>query len=226
MRSVGKTTILEQLIYGSVTQSTEFYPTIEDIYVSNIETERGTKEKLCFYDTAGLLAPAVESSPSTGYQSLPKHYMAFADGYVLVYDICKPESLSVLIHLHKDIEKNKDKKDVSYLVSCLIFLYQILSTNVLLIIINNYFQAVIIVLGNKTGQPDPKLQENTITKANNWCRLEKLRHFEVTAMERYSLYEPFIFLSTKLNPAPTKSSFPQIPALTKLTQKGAARTDS
>lgn len=221
MKSVGKTAILEQLIYGSVAATTEFYPTIEDIYVSNIETDRGTKEKLCFYDTAGLLAPAVESSPSTGYQSLPKHYMAFADGYVLVYDVCKPESLSVLIHLHKDIEKNKDKKEVGFYLYYFRYFYVGRLLNVFICL-----QAVIIVLGNKTGQPNPKLQENTITKASNWCRLEKLKHYEVTAMERYSLYDPFVFLSTKLNPAPTKSSFPQIPALTKLTQKGGARTDS
>lgn len=85
---------------------------------------------------------------------------------------------------------------------------------------------MIIVLGNRTGQPDPKLQENTVTKASNWCTREKLKHFEVNAMERSSLYEGFIFLSTKLNPAPTKSSFPQLPTLTKLTQKGIIRTDS
>lgn len=117
MKSVGKTAILEQLIYGNVTATTEFYPTIEDIYVSNVETDRGTKEKFCFYDTAGLLAPSIENSPSSGYQSLPKHYMAFADGYVLVYDVRKPESLSVLMSLHKDIERSKEKKEVSSAVN-------------------------------------------------------------------------------------------------------------
>lgn len=57
MKGVGKTAILEQLIYGNVTLKTHFYPTIEDIYVANIETDRGTKERVCFYDTAGLEPP-------------------------------------------------------------------------------------------------------------------------------------------------------------------------
>jgi NF-kappa-B inhibitor-interacting Ras-like protein len=214
MKGVGKTAILEQLIVGNVQRSTEFSPTIEDIYAANIETDRGTKEKLYFYDTAGSLPPSVEGSPISNFQGIPKHYMAFADGYVLVYDTRKPESLNLLMLLQKDIERSKEKKEVSAMT---IFIPPLLSS------VN--FQTTIVILGNTTGPPDPGLQENTVTKASNWCTREKLRHFEVCAMERTSLYEAFIHLSTKLNPAPTKSSFPQLPALTKLTQKGI-RADS
>lgn len=57
MKGVGKTAILEQLIYGNVNLKSSFYSTIEDIYVANIETDRGTKERVCFYDTAGLEPP-------------------------------------------------------------------------------------------------------------------------------------------------------------------------
>lgn len=57
MKGVGKTAVLEQLIYGNVNSKSIFYPTIEDIYVANIETERGTKERVCIYDTAGLEPP-------------------------------------------------------------------------------------------------------------------------------------------------------------------------
>lgn len=57
MKGVGKTAVLEQLIYGNVNLKSSFYPTIEDIYVANIETDRGTKERVCFYDTAGLEPP-------------------------------------------------------------------------------------------------------------------------------------------------------------------------
>lgn len=57
MKGVGKTAILEQLIYGNVNLKSSFYATIEDIYVANIETDRGTKERVCFYDTAGLEPP-------------------------------------------------------------------------------------------------------------------------------------------------------------------------
>ncbi|CAB4068131.1 TADA2A [Lepeophtheirus salmonis] len=44
----GKTSILEQAIYGNVGP---FPSTIEDIYVANVECDRGSKETIRFYDT-------------------------------------------------------------------------------------------------------------------------------------------------------------------------------
>lgn len=119
---------------------------------------------------------------STNNQQLARHYLGFADGYVLVYDTAKPESLDVLIPLKKDIEKNKDKKEI-----------------------------VIIVIGNRT-KPDSEQQvlENTPSKASNWCAREKLRHFEVNVMDRPSLYEAFVHLSSRLNPPQNKSTFSQL----------------
>lgn len=81
------------------------------------------------------------------------------------------------------------------------------------------FQVVMLVIGNRTGPDDINSLENTCSKASNWCAREKIRHFEVTAMDRVSLYEPFIFMTTKLNPAPNKTAFPQLSTLSKLTQK-------
>ncbi|XP_015596011.1 NF-kappa-B inhibitor-interacting Ras-like protein [Cephus cinctus] len=178
MKGVGKTALLEQLIYGNVNSTTEIHPTIEDIYVANIETDRGTKEKVRFYDTAGL--EPLQSN--TNNQQLARHYLGFADGYVLVYDTAKPESLDVLFPLKKDIDKNKDKKEI-----------------------------VVIVIGNRT-KTDTELYnlENTASKAANWCTREKLRHYEVNVMDRPSLYEAFIHLSSRLNPPPNKSTFPQL----------------
>lgn len=77
MKGVGKTAILEQLIYGNVTPDTvmpfanvipafsthsqtpllnqqEFYSTIEDTYVASVDTGRGIRDILRIYDTAGL----------------------------------------------------------------------------------------------------------------------------------------------------------------------------
>lgn len=82
----------------------EVHPTIEDIYVAHVETERGTREKVRFYDTAGL-------DPNN--PELPRHYLVLADGYVLVYDTDRPESFNFVITLKKDIDKNRDKKEVS-----------------------------------------------------------------------------------------------------------------
>lgn len=40
--------------------------------------------------------------------------MVIADGYILVYDTEKTDSLDVLVSLKKDIDKNKDKKEVGF----------------------------------------------------------------------------------------------------------------
>ncbi|CAL1677829.1 unnamed protein product [Lasius platythorax] len=178
MKGVGKTALLEQLIYGNIDAKMEIHPTIEDIYVANIETDRGTKEKVRFYDTAGL--ESLQSNVNN--QQLPRHYLGFADGYVLVYDTGKPESLDVLFPLKKDIDKNKDKKEI-----------------------------IVIVIGNRT-KTDAVLNnlENTASKATNWCTREKIKHYEVNVMDRSSLFEAFIYLSSKLNPPANKSTFSQL----------------
>ncbi|XP_070159488.1 NF-kappa-B inhibitor-interacting Ras-like protein [Polyergus mexicanus] len=178
MKGVGKTALLEQLIHGNIDAKTEIHPTIEDIYVANIETDRGTKEKVRFYDTAGL--ESLQSNVNN--QQLPRHYLGFADGYVLVYDTGKPESLDVLFPLKKDIDKNKDKKEI-----------------------------IVIVIGNRT-KTDAVLNnlENTASKATNWCTREKVKHYEVDVMDRSSLFEAFVHLSSKLNPPANKSTFSQL----------------
>ncbi|XP_072164603.1 NF-kappa-B inhibitor-interacting Ras-like protein 2 [Diadema setosum] len=104
---VGKTAILEQVIYGShrVGQD-QIFPTIEDIYVANVETSRGTRERVRFYDTKGLTPTSPE---------LSKHYYSLADGYLLVYSITSSESFKQLEQIKKEIDKlrEKDKKEVS-----------------------------------------------------------------------------------------------------------------
>ena len=48
----------------------------------------------------------------TANQVLQRHYLGFAEGFVMVYDTTRPESLDVLMYLKKDIDRNKDKKEV------------------------------------------------------------------------------------------------------------------
>jgi NF-kappa-B inhibitor-interacting Ras-like protein len=141
----------------------------------NIETDKGVKEKIRFYDTAGL-----EPLQNTNNQQLARHYLGFADGYILMYDIGKLESLDLLLCLKKDIEKYKDKKEI-----------------------------IIIVIGNRIMFDIEQYTEN-ISKATNWCTQEKLKHFEVNVMHRPSLYEAFIHLSSRLNPPTNKSTFSQL----------------
>lgn len=134
-----------------------------------------------FYDTAGIDQLQTSTAHGTTSQQLPRHYLALADGYVLVYDTEKPDSLDVLVSLKRDIEKNKDKKELT-----------------------------LVVIGNRTRESDNKDFESTSSKAANWCSREKIRHFTASAMIRNSLYEPFIYLTSKLNPPPSKSTFSQL----------------
>ncbi|XP_066249243.1 NF-kappa-B inhibitor-interacting Ras-like protein [Euwallacea similis] len=181
MKGVGKTAILEQVIYGNITPQSELHPTIEDIYVANIESDKGAREKIRFYDTAGMESSQTATANGTATQQLLRHYLVLADGYILVYDTEKPNSLDVLHCIKKDIDKNKDKKEVT-----------------------------LVVIGNRTKEnqsPDMQPQLSVISKAVDWCNREKIRHFTASAMQRSSLYEPFVYITSKLNPPPSKSSF-------------------
>lgn len=97
----------------------QYIPTVEDTYVGIVETERGTREKLRFYDTAGLDAQ---------HRNLPQHYHALADGYVLVYSVADSLSFQLLTDLKKDIDRHKEKKDVRYfLLFFLTKIYKLIS---------------------------------------------------------------------------------------------------
>ncbi|XP_050296468.1 NF-kappa-B inhibitor-interacting Ras-like protein isoform X1 [Anthonomus grandis grandis] len=178
MKGVGKTAILEQVIYGNISSSSELHPTIEDIYVANIESDRGAREKIRFYDTAGIESSQTTTANGTTSQQLLRHYLVLADGYILIYDTHNISSLDVLMSIKKDIDKNKDKKEVT-----------------------------LIVLGNRTKDIDSPDCQNVISKATDWCNREKIRHFTASAMQRPSLYEPFVYITSKLNPPPSKSTF-------------------
>lgn len=79
--------------------------TQEDIYVGSIETDRGVREQVRFYDTRGLRDGA----------ELPRHCFSCTDGYVLVYSTDSRESFQRVELLKKEIDKSKDKKEVHVL---------------------------------------------------------------------------------------------------------------
>ncbi|KAI8122149.1 NF-kappa-B inhibitor-interacting Ras-like protein [Lucilia cuprina] len=195
MKGVGKTALLEQLIYGNVNMETEIHPTIEDIYVASVDTGRGTRETLRIYDSAGL----------QGKAQLPRHYLHFPDGYVLVYDPTDPQSLDMLADIKQDIDKNKEKKEVP------------------IIVLANMRARRKDTLPSPTQPPSAQNQadpvELILNRANSWCSRERIKHYTVNAMERPSLYEPFINLCSRLHPPQTKSSFPQLRQVMQKTQK-------
>ncbi|XP_068791520.1 NF-kappa-B inhibitor-interacting Ras-like protein 1 isoform X1 [Struthio camelus] len=106
MASVGKTAILEQLLYGKHTVGLEEGATMEDVYLASVETDRGVKEQLRLYDTRGL-QEGVE---------LPKHYFSVADGFVLVYAVTSLEASQRVELLKKEIDVFRDKKEVTVIV--------------------------------------------------------------------------------------------------------------
>ncbi|MGH0144713.1 UNVERIFIED_CONTAM: hypothetical protein FKN15_020549 [Acipenser sinensis] len=108
LASVGKTAILEQLLYGNHAVGCESNETLEDVYVASVETDRGVKEQLRLYDTRGLQDGS----------ELPKHYFSFADGFVLVYSVDSLESFKRVEILKKEIDKSRDKKEHTQRLQC------------------------------------------------------------------------------------------------------------
>ncbi|XP_022102727.1 NF-kappa-B inhibitor-interacting Ras-like protein 2 isoform X2 [Acanthaster planci] len=92
---VGKTALLEQAIFGNhVIGNQNSIATIEDIYVASVESNRGVRERVRFYDTRGL-------------------------GFILVYSITSSESFQQVQLLKKEVDKiskEKDKREVSLIV--------------------------------------------------------------------------------------------------------------
>ena len=66
-----------------------------------------------------------------------------------------------------------------------------------------------VVLGNKVDLANTCREVNSV-QALNWSVRERVKLFEVSSLHRDSLYEPFVYLSSRLNPPPSKSSFPQL----------------
>ncbi|EPY82314.1 NF-kappa-B inhibitor-interacting Ras-like protein [Camelus ferus] len=183
--SVGKTSILEQLLYGNHVVGSEMIETQEDIYVGSIETDRGVREQVRFYDTRGLRDGA----------ELPRHCFSCTDGYVLVYSTDSRESFQRVELLKKEIDKSKDKKEVCVCV-CVNPEASTLSLP----------QVTIVVLGNKCDLQEQRRVDPDV--AQHWAKSEKVKLWEVSVADRRSLLEPFIYLASKMTQPQSKSAFP------------------
>ncbi|XP_008474019.1 NF-kappa-B inhibitor-interacting Ras-like protein [Diaphorina citri] len=183
LKRVGKTSIIEQSIYGNLKKGTEIFPTIEDIYVANVETDRGSREKFNFYDTAGFDLNTLQSvnSDCSAYASFIRQYAPQADCFIFVYDTSSQSSLDCVCALKQELDKVKDKKEI-----------------------------VMIVFAHNMTEQYTSLSDAIKSNAIQWCTREKIRHFDVDAFNRKSLHEPFIYLASKLSPVPNRSSFPQL----------------
>jgi len=66
----------------------------------------------------------------------------------------------------------------------------------------------IVCLGNKMDRFRERQVDSD--EVQTWALKERIKAVEVTATERKTLIEPFVYLASKLNPPPAKSSFPRI----------------
>ncbi|XP_060865401.1 NF-kappa-B inhibitor-interacting Ras-like protein isoform X2 [Metopolophium dirhodum] len=192
VKGVGKTAILEQAIYGHFSKNYKLWPTIEDIYQASIDIGKGVREQVRFYDTAGLdltqlpevgLYSNPDPSLMLSFGQIAKQYASIADAFILVYDTSRPETFDCLVTLKKEIDKNKEKKDAFY-----------------------------VIVGHRMREMDIKAPtlECPTSRASHWSIREKMKHFEVNALDRTSLFEPFIYIASKFNTVQPKSSFPQL----------------
>uniref|UniRef100_A0A1Q3EY65 Putative ras family small gtpase n=1 Tax=Culex tarsalis TaxID=7177 RepID=A0A1Q3EY65_CULTA len=188
-KGVGKTSILEQLIYGNVTLDTEIHSTIEDTYVASVDTGKGSRDTLRIYDTAGL----------QGSVQLPRHYLSYPDAFILVYDPSDPASLDMLGGIKGDIDKFKDKKEIFIIVIANMRSRQSRSAN------SSPMSSPQI---QQQQQQQTDAIESNLTRANNWCARERIKHYTVNAMERASLYEPFVQLERPSSKVHTLNCLP------------------
>ena len=70
-------------------------------------------------------------------------------------------------------------------------------------------QVPIIILGNKSDLAEGGRAVDVNT-AERWAANERLRLWEVNVKNRSLLLEPIINLASRLNPLPSKTSFPQL----------------
>lgn len=193
--------------------------TLEDIYIGSIETDRGTREQVRFYDTRGL----------RDGMEFPRHYYTFADGFVLVYSIDSKESFKRMELLKKDIDRHRDKKEVRN--ENIKAVTKFLTLTFLTYWNGDLFpytdvgfsvgpQVTIIVLGNKLDKQEERRVDSNM--AQNWAKNEKVRLWEVSVVERRTLIEPFVYLASKMTQPQSKSTFP----LSRNKNKGGGSTDS
>lgn len=93
-QAVGKTSIVEQIVYGNYVPEKEMHATVADSYDAWVDAERGQKERVRIYDLKGQ---DIENFVA------PSHYMQISDGFILVFSVTSKKSFNVVEQLRKEI---------------------------------------------------------------------------------------------------------------------------
>uniref|UniRef100_A0A0K0DXB0 NF-kappa-B inhibitor-interacting Ras-like protein n=1 Tax=Strongyloides stercoralis TaxID=6248 RepID=A0A0K0DXB0_STRER len=106
----GKSSFIQQLIYGISPKNDEYTETIEDIYHLQIETPERGREWYILYDTTGVC----DYKP----MEIKKTYIQIADAIILMYSVKDYESFNKMDILKKNIDKylGKERQNIPIVV--------------------------------------------------------------------------------------------------------------
>uniref|UniRef100_A0A0K0F9G3 P-loop containing nucleoside triphosphate hydrolase protein n=1 Tax=Strongyloides venezuelensis TaxID=75913 RepID=A0A0K0F9G3_STRVS len=106
----GKSSFIQQLVYGISPKNDEYTETIEDIYHLQIETPERGREWYILYDTTGVC----DYKP----MEIKKTYIQIADAIILMFSVKDYESFNKMDILKKNIDKylGKERQSVPIIV--------------------------------------------------------------------------------------------------------------
>lgn len=219
-KAVGKTAILEQLIYSnpiytisnnattntnqlghrlsSVSQtssSDRYFSTVEDIYVACWEKDKGIKEKLRFYDTKGM-----DNSKDVDTITQMRHLFSSLDGAVLVYSSNDSDSIQCIEKLKMEIEKSKDKKEICHFI------------------LIDYLAPTPLNLSytNSNSSSDSNFREQIKLDIPNRFKISSNLIYDLTSLDKRDLLcKPFIDLASNITQINNKSSMNSLVQLKK-----------
>lgn len=143
------------------------------------------------HDTQGI--------DSSNYD-IPRSLLGHSDAFLLIYALHDLESYNIIEQLKKDIDKNLFKKDVQFLIVGTKHLNKqrrvdasiAVSISFLTLILLQVFFVYFLKL---------------VSFQVNWASREKVRHVEVSCMDRKSLMEPVQYIMNKIIQQQSKSTF-------------------
>ncbi|KAH9958593.1 ras protein [Russula dissimulans] len=100
---VGKSALTIQFMHNRFEE--DYDPTIEDLY-----------RKTCVIDGEDALVDVLDTAGQEEFSAMREHYMLDGEGFLLVYSVTEPDSLSLIEAYHQQILRVKDSESVPIVV--------------------------------------------------------------------------------------------------------------